>query len=87
MPLYDYRCTNCEHTFSKFHNFDNRHKPENEPCPECNHESVKYIMSAPIIGYFNKGSMKTTSSFNDRLKDIKKSLPEQFKGSLNDVIR
>lgn len=87
MPLYDYGCSNCEHTFEKFHSYDNRHKPEKEPCPECNQLSVTFKISPTKVAYFNKGTMKTTDSFNDRLKDIKKALPKENQAIINSVIR
>lgn len=87
MPMYNYHCLSCDSMFDKFLPYDNRMKPENEPCPSCGQGSVKYYISAPKISYSHKGTMRTTDSFNDRMKDIKKSLPEEFKGNINSIIR
>jgi putative FmdB family regulatory protein len=87
MPLYAYRCQSCENTFDALNSYENRLNPEQEPCPKCGKETVKYTVSAPKIGYMNPGTMKTTDNFNDRLKEIKKRLPEKYKGGINAVIR
>lgn len=87
MPTYHYQCKNCDESFDRIHTYDNRAKPENEPCPSCGKVSVSYIIVPPKISYSHKGSLKTTDSFNDRLKEIKNKLPEEYKGRINSVIR
>lgn len=87
MPLYEYHCSNCEHDFTLMRSISERKSPESEPCPECNELEVKQMISAPKIAYTNPGSMKTTDSFNDRLKDIKKSIPKRFQDRINANIR
>lgn len=87
MPLYDYACQSCGHDMSLIRSYEKRHDPENEPCPECGEQDVKYRISAPNISYSHKGSMRTSDSFNDRLKEIKKGIPERFRQGINDNIR
>lgn len=88
MPTYEYNCSNCLVEFEKIVPFEDRFRAEKEKCPGCHSEgSVKYNISAPSIGYSHKGSMKTTDSFNDRLKEIKKGLPERNQDRINSIIR
>lgn len=87
MPLYDYHCQSCDHTFESSRKYDNRLDPEKEPCPECGKTELKYTISAPNICYSAKGSLKTTDSFNDRLKEIRKKIPKADGDRLSHNIR
>lgn len=87
MPLYEYKCGSCEATFTQVLIIDKRKVPETEPCPECSKQEVKMLISTPMISYSNPGSMKTSDSFNDRLKEIKKSIPPRYRESINANIR
>lgn len=86
MPLYDYKCNSCEHTFESSRKYDNRLDPESEPCPECGATDVKYKISAPNICYSAKGSLKNTESFKDRVREIKKNIPKQFHKNLSNIV-
>ena len=47
MPMYDYKCTKCEHTEEYFHNMDNI--PESHRCPECQCKMERvFAYAAPI---------------------------------------
>ena len=35
MPLYEYRCENCENEFEEMLHFSEREDPINQPCPSC----------------------------------------------------
>lgn len=88
MPMYDYKCGACDHTFEKIVKSDNRLDAEQEPCPKCGKHEIRYaILSTPKVSYGNPGSLKTSDSFNDRLKEIKAKVPERFKENLNKNIR
>lgn len=87
MPLYEYRCNSCGEEFDLVRSYDKRKEPEADPCPECGEVAVTYKVSAPKIGYFHKGSMRTTDSFNDRLKEIKKTIPKRYQDNINNVIK
>ena len=50
MPLYDYRCTKCNHTFEQFEKIDDRNKPSKKPCPSCGKKKVELnIVGAAAI--------------------------------------
>ena len=40
MPLYDFKCVKCEHTFEELVNMSETSDP---PCPICNSETEKLI--------------------------------------------
>jgi len=73
MPTYTYVCRTCNKTEDQFLPMDSRDKPCEFPCSECGNFTVQRPIQAPHISY--SGNLKTTNSFNDRLKDIKKNLP------------
>jgi len=66
LPLYEYRCRNCGHTFEKIQSFS---APDEKECPVCKGE-VERLISAPAIqfkgagwyvnDYAGKGSAKST---------------------------
>lgn len=88
MALYDYLCQACEHRFEGVYRIDDRKKPEGEPCPECGELKVLQAITAATINYsYQTAGVKTTDSFNDRMKDIKKSLPPKYQDNINNIIR
>jgi len=87
MPLYEYKCKTCEHESTQMHRIDDRRIPTSEPCVECGELSVEFVISTPMVVYSNAGSMKTTDSFNDRLKEIKKGIPPKYHDKLSNNIR
>jgi len=50
MPIYDYCCEKCSHKYEKLVKLDAAHPP----CPECNSEDVKKLVSPS--GFLLKGS-------------------------------
>jgi putative FmdB family regulatory protein len=51
VPLYEYRCKNCGHTFEKIQSFS---APEEKECPVC-HGPVERLISAPAIQFKGTG--------------------------------
>jgi len=46
MPVYDYKCPNCEHRFEARHSFS----ADAPPCPNCGYVEVKRVItSAPSV--------------------------------------
>jgi putative FmdB family regulatory protein len=51
LPLYEYRCKKCGHTFEKIQSFS---APEEKECPLCKGE-VERLISAPAIQFKGAG--------------------------------
>ena len=51
MPLYEYRCTACNHRFEKIQSFN---APEHSECPKCGSTSER-LLSAPAIQFKGSG--------------------------------
>ena len=51
MPLYEYQCTKCKHTFEKIQKFSD---PPVTKCPECGGK-VEQLLSAPAIQFKGAG--------------------------------
>lgn len=74
MPLYEYVCGSCDHQFSDVLKVDDRKKPCDEDCPNCDskgHISMK-VSSARIVSGVGTMQSRTPTDFRDRLKEIKK---------------
>ena len=52
MPLYEYRCTECEATLEAIQAFA---APPLEECPECGRSSLKKLLSAPAFQFKGSG--------------------------------
>ncbi len=87
MPLYDYKCTSCDHTFRKMERMANREQPTNDRCPNCDEKTVVNVIGSPALAYHQPGIHRTTDNFNDRLKQIKENVAVGGKESLSNVIR
>ena len=44
MPIYDYKCSNCEHQFELIQKFSDQSA---EICPQCSQKSAQKLVSAP----------------------------------------
>ena len=51
MPLYEYQCTKCKHTFEKIQKFSD---PPVSECPKCGGK-VEQLLSAPAIQFKGAG--------------------------------
>jgi putative FmdB family regulatory protein len=51
VPLYEYRCKKCGHTFEKIQSFS---APDEKECPVC-HGEVERLISAPAIQFKGTG--------------------------------
>lgn len=86
MPLYDYQCNSCGDLQTKLLPIDRRMEPTESPCPVCNSiRTINMKINAPAIGYSH--GLKTTESFNDKLKDMKSKLPKSAHQSLENYIK
>ena len=74
MPIYEYRCKKCQHTFERIQKFSD---PPVRKCPECG-APVEQLLSAPAVQFKGSGwyvtdyarkSESTKSAASDSGKD------------------
>jgi putative FmdB family regulatory protein len=70
MPIYEYECSKCCHSFEKKQRF------EEEPiaiCPKCKSKSHRVIHSVPVIfkgsGFYATDSRRTESTEKEKTKE------------------
>lgn len=51
MPIYEYRCKKCHHTFERIQKFSDPHVKK---CPECG-GAVEQVLSAPAVQFKGSG--------------------------------
>ena len=78
MPIYEYKCSKCEHQFEVIQRISDNPV---ESCPECNKKSVQKLVSAPSFrlkgGGWYETDFKTGSKKNIvDTKDEKDSQPK-----------
>lgn len=74
MPLYEFQCEKCNHTFDEVLKMDDRDTPTKNPCPICKEEKcVISVLSAPaVVSPFSiDGLKKPKSDFKERMAQIK----------------
>ena len=79
MPIYEYKCSKCEHQFEVIQRFSDN---PIESCPKCNKKSVKKLVSAPSFrlkgGGWYETDFKTGSKKNIvDTKDEKSKQPKE----------
>ena len=81
MPIYEYKCSKCEHQFEVIQRFSDNPV---ESCPECNEKPVKKLVSAPSFrlkgGGWYETDFKTGSKKNivdNKDKDEKSTQPKE----------
>jgi putative FmdB family regulatory protein len=81
MPIYEYKCSKCEHQFEVIQRFSDNPV---ESCPECNKKSVKKLVSAPSFrlkgGGWYETDFKTGSKKN--IVDTKDEKQNSLKNKL-----
>ena len=60
MPIYDYRCTDCDSTYDVYHK--TREIAEDVVCPSCGSTKHTRLMSIPAAAVMNGGSASSASS-------------------------
>ncbi len=63
MPLYEYRCAECETTLEAIQAFAS---PPLEECPECGRSSLKKLLSAPAFQFKGSGWYVSDYARKDR---------------------
>lgn len=81
MPIYNYFCVKCGHTFDVFAKIENRKVQETLPCPSCNEkDSVQQGITTPNIALSIGVSNATRkvlkgSKFEEKLNQIHRETP------------
>jgi putative FmdB family regulatory protein len=52
MPLYEYRCSACDHLFERIVKFSD---PPLKTCPQCGKETVHQVIHAPAVQFKGSG--------------------------------
>jgi len=63
MPIYDYKCSNCEHQFELIQKFSDQPA---EVCPECSKKSIQKLVSAPSFRLKGRGWYETDFKTGDK---------------------
>ena len=80
MPMYDYVCSKCQHTFDGFLTIAQRDVPTQEPCPNCGKTNcISISLGAPALmsPFRVEGLKKPSGQFRERVQQIKKGLPKK----------
>lgn len=77
MPLYQYRCEECNHEFEMFRRMSEYKLACEEPCPECSAMSVVQVINThfELMAPDQVGRVKPTASWREHLRNIKKRNP------------
>jgi putative FmdB family regulatory protein len=77
MPLYDYKCNNCNNTFTEKYMIADRLKPEGNPCTSCESYSVQLQIGTPGVGDSVRLGIRTVDNgFREVLSKIHESQPK-----------
>ena len=77
MPMYDYQCQACQHTWEDFFRVAERLEPESKPCPKCGKIQVKQLICNPEISHLNY--RKVPEWYKDVERNIKHKLGKPVK--------
>lgn len=72
MPIYEYECSNCHHTFDLIQKINDAPV---QTCPECAQDTAKRLVSA--AGFQLKGTGWYVTDFKNNDKPKKKSASEK----------
>ena len=78
MPLYEYMCKECDHTFEETKSIEDRNTPCDKPCPGCQKEGTLYIALGGKVGdpFIHLSDTKNYGeSFTQMMKAISKEHP------------
>jgi putative FmdB family regulatory protein len=79
MPIYDFACNDCGHTFERTLKIADMKQPEGEPCPSCQKEGTvqKQLAGAPALGDPTRlgDTKKLPGDFKDVLRKIHERTP------------
>lgn len=86
MPLYDYKCPECEYRFEARHGFSE----SAPPCPECGHEEPKRVITtAPthakgMLTHAGDGHRASKEQLKDKWREETPKLRKQLRDKLGE---
>jgi len=87
MPVYEYFCESCEHSFELLSSVTDRDKPLKKPCPECGKKKLKKGIGVPVTGAnANVTPEKMCPGFTRRMEQISNSPVVDRKSKKNMMI-
>ena len=78
MPIFDYQCSKCDHTFEAIQKISDAVLTD---CPECGESTLKKMVSAPSFRLKGGGWYETDFKDGNKKKDEKKKEPSSEKSS------
>ena len=81
MPLYDFQCESCDHTYEQFRTIAEMDKPLKQACPSCKKKGniIRIVGSGRIVDSVRlestKGRLRPTKEFTEVMTRIKKNHP------------
>tara|TARA_R110000744_G_scaffold153269_2_gene267669 strand:+ start:1174 stop:1530 length:357 start_codon:yes stop_codon:yes gene_type:complete len=64
MPIYEYECDNCEHSFEITQSFEHKEKKK---CPECGKLKLYKVISEPMIIIKNNNTIGSAAERNTKM--------------------
>ena len=87
MPIYEYYCESCEHSFEELLSVSERDEPTKESCPICEENTVKKGVSLTLMGAdANVTPDKMCPGFSRRMEEISNSCVVDRKSKKNMMI-
>ena len=81
MPLYDFECEKCNHSFEQFLTIAEMDKPLKESCPSCKKKGniIRIVGAGGMVDSARlestKGRLKPTKEFTEVMSRMKKNHP------------
>ena len=78
MPLYDFECEKCSHSYEEFYTIADMDVPLNLPCPSCKEKDsiIRIVGTGRIVDISRlestKGRLKPTRDFTEVMSRMKK---------------
>jgi len=82
MPLYEYKCSNCEHSFELILKAEDNNGPVNDLCPHCGEsETIHKVLNINLHHGVTNPRKKMDSNFKSEMERIKSEHPKGFRNS------
>lgn len=82
MPLYDYTCSACKHTFELLVPMNDRDKACTEKCPACKKKKIERGVGSNCVIAFDT-TVRPGTQFKETIERIKKHVPKEYRAGLD----